>query len=182
IYGLKRKKSYQSEGDSFVDSDYQEKINKESQITDFIEKPGLEAIDENILINGSFLDRTDKINKLKQIDLDLVHKIEDFITQKEVFRQSGLTLSELASLCDLPNHKLTELINGHYKMSFNNYINGLRIDYVKKRLDQNDWKLFTLEAIAFDAGFSTRNTFFVAFKKKTGITPSSYVSDLKRLK
>lgn len=175
IYGLKRKTDDKLEGSNSGGST-QKVISSELQCLEDVD----DLVDPfTVEVSDIVEDDSDKAIRYKQIDLELVMRIESFIIQKEVFRQSGLTLSELASLCDLPNHKLTELINGHYKMTFNNYINSLRIAYVKRRLDQGDWKLFTLEAIAFDAGFLTRNTFFVAFKKNTGRTPSSYVADLK---
>lgn len=176
IYGLKRKKDDKEvENNDSKDS----KVDSGSSIglEDLAELPDLISNEVN---NVSEEDCVKAVTH-KQVDLELVARIESFIVQKEVFRQSGLSLSELASRCDLPNHRLTELINGYYKMTFNNYINSLRIAYVKSRLDQGDWKLFTLEAIAYDAGFSTRNTFFVAFKKNIGRTPSSYVADLKRI-
>ncbi|RZL61456.1 MAG: AraC family transcriptional regulator [Pedobacter sp.] len=180
IYGLKRKERYEKSKDS--DSEIQKEnspdVNGSEVLDGKSESAVLEVPEDG---HDLFELESGRIVKHKELDLDLVARIETFIVEKEIFRQSGLTLSELASLCDLPNHRLTELINGHYKMTFNNYINSLRISYSKERLDQGDWKLFTLEAIAFDAGFATRNTFFIAFKKNTGKTPSSYVADLKRI-
>ncbi|WP_412468127.1 helix-turn-helix domain-containing protein [Pedobacter sp. KLB.chiD] len=116
----------------------------------------------------------------KIIDPVLINKVEVLMKQKEIFRQSGLTISEFSAYCDVPNHKLSELFNSHYKQGFNAYINHLRIEYVKRRLQQGDWKRFTLEAISSDAGFVTRNTFIVVFKKLTGYTPSSYIAVLKK--
>ncbi|RZJ90393.1 MAG: AraC family transcriptional regulator [Chryseobacterium sp.] len=181
IYGLKSRKNDQPGDDSGEIKDPHANIPERSQVINGDKLSVTVQLEEDVVM-GATEDRSDKAVKSRQIDLELVERIEAFIIQKEIFRQSGLTLSELASLCDLPNHKLTELINGHYKMTFNNYINSLRINYVIRRLDKNDWKLFTLEAIASDAGFLTRNTFFVAFKKNTGITPSAYVADRKRTK
>ncbi|MCZ4223815.1 helix-turn-helix domain-containing protein [Pedobacter rhodius] len=118
--------------------------------------------------------------KARKVDDNLIGLLENFINDKQIFRQAGLTLSEFASLINVPNHKLTEVFNQHYKVNFNSYINNLRIEYVKERLDSGDWKQFTLEAIAKEAGFSSRNTFFLAFKKATGSTPSVYIANLKR--
>ncbi|MFC3560151.1 helix-turn-helix domain-containing protein [Pedobacter jamesrossensis] len=117
--------------------------------------------------------------KHKIIDENLVHQVELFMIEKEIFRQNGLTLSDLASLLNVPSHKLSDLFNNYYQLNFNTYINNLRITYIKNRLDRGDWKQLTLEAIATDAGFASRNTFFVAFKKAMDKTPSAYLSDLK---
>ncbi|WP_316803141.1 helix-turn-helix transcriptional regulator [Pedobacter nototheniae] len=117
--------------------------------------------------------------KIKLVDISLVEQFENFIKNSQIFKKTGLTLSELASVIEVPNHKLSDLFNNHYNLNFNTYINNLRINYVKNRLDTGDWKQFTLEAIANDAGFSSRNTFFVAFKKVMDVTPSAYLSTLK---
>lgn len=119
--------------------------------------------------------------KTKVISGSLVQRVEAFMHGEHGFRRTGLTLSELASQLEVPNHKLSELFNIHYQLNFNTYINNLRIDDVKKRLDAGDWKHLTLEAIAIESGFSSRNTFFVAFKKVTGTTPSAYLGVLKEI-
>lgn len=118
-------------------------------------------------------------NRVKLYDSSLVVRVEAYIMQSQVFRKTGLTVSDLASLLEVPNHKLSDLFNNHYKLNFNTYINNLRVHYVKDRLEAGEWKQFTLEAIAQDAGFSSRNTFSLAFKKITGVTPSNYLTALK---
>lgn len=118
-------------------------------------------------------------NRVKLYDSSLVARVEEYIRQTQVFRKTGLTVSDLASLLEVPNHKLSDLFNNHYKLNFNTYINNMRVHYVKDRLEAGEWKQFTLEAIAQDAGFSSRNTFSLAFKKITGVTPSNYLTALK---
>ncbi|ACU02332.1 helix-turn-helix domain-containing protein [Pedobacter heparinus] len=118
-------------------------------------------------------------NRVKMYDTSLIVRVEKYILQAEVFRKTGLTVSDLASMLEIPNHKLSDLFNNHYKLNFNTYINNLRVHYVKGRLDAGEWKQFTLEAIAQEAGFSSRNTFLIAFKRIMGVTPSNYLTSLK---
>ncbi|WP_231461920.1 AraC family transcriptional regulator [Pedobacter sp. Leaf132] len=117
--------------------------------------------------------------KAKPVDEKLIEQVEYHVIKRQAFKQVGLTMSELASQMDVANHKLSDLFNNHYQSNFNTYINHLRIKYVKERLDSGDWKQYTLEAIALEAGFSSRNTFFVAFKKVMDKSPSTYLSGLK---
>lgn len=117
--------------------------------------------------------------KVRKIDLTLVTQVESFINSGQHFRKPGFTLNELAFLIEVPGHKLSELFNNYYKLNFNAYINNLRVDYIKNRLEMGDWKQFTLEAIAYDAGFSSRNSFFLAFKRSTGVTPSTFLAAVK---
>ena len=143
--------------------------------TDKLQEIQIHSIKED-KSEGPILEKT----KSKMVDNKLVKQVEAFINEKQLFRKNGLTLSELASHLDVPNHKLSELFNNHYQLNFNTYINNLRIIYIKERLDSGVWKQLTLEAIALDAGFASRNTFFVAFKKFTGKTPSTYLNELKK--
>jgi len=117
--------------------------------------------------------------KNKPADEKLIEQVEHHVIENQIFKQIGLTMSGLASQMEVPNHKLSELFNNHYQSNFNTYINNLRIQYVKQRLDKGDWKQYTLEAIALEAGFSSRNTFFVAFKKVMDKSPSAYLAVLK---
>ena len=117
--------------------------------------------------------------KPKMVNINLAEQVTQAIKEQELFRRPGLNLSELASALEIQNHKLSELLNNHYELNFSTYINNLRIEYIIARLDQGDWKQLTLEAIALDAGFSSRNTFFNAFKKVMHTTPSAYLSALK---
>ena len=136
---------------------------------------------DNFNINGS--DSEDITNyekrKSRPVDEKLIEQVEQQIMEKEIFKQAGLTMSELAAQLDIPNHKLSDLFNKHYQSNFNTHINNLRIEYIKKRMDSGDWKQYTLEAIALEAGFSSRNTFFVAFKKVMDKSPSAYLAGLK---
>jgi len=134
---------------------------------------------ETIAMADEVAERREEASEIKMIDSRLIEQVEICMSETGIFRRSGLTLSELSSVLDVPNHKLSELFNNHFKQNFNSYINTLRIDYILTRLDHGDWRQFTLEAIANDAGFTSRNTFFTAFKKVKGLSPSSYLSGLK---
>jgi len=52
----------------------------------------------------------------------------------------------------------------------------LRVRHAKKLIKEGKTKELTLEAIGQLSGFSTRNTFFMAFKKVEGISPGAYSS------
>jgi AraC-like DNA-binding protein len=49
------------------------------------------------------------------------------------------------------------------------------MDVLKKGMP----KELTIESICTDAGFSSRTTFFIAFKKHTGMTPTQYLKKLE---
>lgn len=112
-------------------------------------------------------------------DLNLIASLENFLTQSKLYLEAGLTLSRLSVEVGIPSYKLSDLLNNHYQKNFNAYINAWRVKHVIQRLEDGDHKSLTLEALANDAGFISRNSFFTAFKKEMGLSPSSYISSLK---
>lgn len=113
-------------------------------------------------------------------DLELVSQLEHYLTQSKLYQETGLTLSKLAAAVDIPSYKLSDLLNVHYQKNFNTYINTWRIQYLIERLKAGDHKSFTLEALANEAGFASRRSFFTAFKKETELSPSAYISAMEQ--
>lgn len=105
-------------------------------------------------------------------------RVTELMEKKQLFRQEGLTLHQLSAAAGLQAHQLSEMISVYQKQHFNTYINTWRIQYVISRIEQGDSKILTLESLAKDAGFTSRNTFYTAFKKKTGMTPARYIASL----
>ena len=85
----------------------------------------------------------------------------------------------MASDLGYPVHLISAVINKHFKMNFNEFINKLRVQYIIANKNNEDWKNLTLEAISCEAGFNSRSTFISAFKKETGKTPSQFFSMLQ---
>lgn len=104
-----------------------------------------------------------------------VSQLGSYIAKEEPFRRQGFTINELAQSLKMPIHHLSYILNHYYKQRFTDFINFYRVEYLKKRLDNGDWRSFSLEGLSQEAGFSSRSTFFAAFKKMTGMTPSAYV-------
>ena len=57
--------------------------------------------------------------------------------------------------------------------SFFDYVNGWRIEEAKPLIRNGEQ---TVLAIAYEVGFNSRSSFYAAFKKQTGVTPSAYKS------
>ncbi|WP_242457701.1 helix-turn-helix domain-containing protein [Pedobacter sp. BS3] len=104
-----------------------------------------------------------------------VCRLETYVRLEEPFKKQGFTVNELALALQIPLHHLSYVLNHYYKQRFTDFINTCRVNYVKKRLEREDWRSFTLEALANEAGFASRSTFFTSFKKVTGLSPSQYL-------
>jgi AraC-like DNA-binding protein len=58
--------------------------------------------------------------------------------------------------------------------TFYDYVNGYRVREVQRRIANGDAERLTILSIALDAGFASKSTFNLVFKKHTGATPSGY--------
>jgi len=128
-----------------------------------------------------------RIQKEIQIENDekqtntLFKRIEHHLLQTNIVYQPKITLKSFATTIDIPAHQLSAIIKNKYKKSFNQLINSLKIDHVKKRLANiSDHKHLTLEGIGTEAGFTSRSVFFSEFKKQTGLSPGEYLRKLKQ--
>jgi len=58
-------------------------------------------------------------------------------------------------------------------MNFFQFVNHYRVEAVKRMLADAGNK-FSIEAIGYECGFSSKSSFYTVFKSMTGETPVSY--------
>ncbi|WP_109301377.1 AraC family transcriptional regulator [Aquimarina sp. AU474] len=122
----------------------------------------------NILSSSS----SDQINELE-------NKLKKLLQEKKPYLNQELTLIELANLMSITDKKLSALLNNHMNISFYDLINGYRVMAVKKTIDAEEFKNYTLLGIALTCGFNSKASFNRVFKKETGLSPSQYKKGLK---
>lgn len=115
---------------------------------------------------------SDEQTQLKQM-------LREIMNIQEPFLDENLTLTKLASYLDVTDKKLSTLLNQHMNVSFYDYVNGYRIEAVKKKMANTGYDHYTLLALAFDSGFSSKTSFNRIFKKNVGLSPSEYKKQLK---
>lgn len=103
-----------------------------------------------------------------------LHKLLELMEKEKPYTDSDLTLSQLAEMLSLSSHNLSEIINTRLRQNFFDFVNHYRVEKVKRDLADPDKKHLTLLAVAFEAGFSSKSSFNVIFKKHTQLTPSDY--------
>ena len=92
------------------------------------------------------------------------------------FLQHDLNLIQFSVLLNIPVHHLAYFFREVKKQSFINYRNSCRIDHAKNLIKEGKTSELTLEAVGLLSGFTTRNSFFTAFKKIEGISPGAYAN------
>ncbi|HFK5575384.1 TPA: helix-turn-helix domain-containing protein, partial [Elizabethkingia anophelis] len=112
----------------------------------------------------------------------LFEKIDLKVNHSKLFRNKDLNISLLSSILKTNNNYISKAIRLKGYSNFNNYVNTLRIEYVKKAIQEYDLGKVTLMYIYIDAGFINQSTFNRVFKKIEGITPSDYIKNINNTK
>jgi AraC-like DNA-binding protein len=90
------------------------------------------------------------------------------------WKESDLTLADLATRLGSTPHKLSEVLNSELGQTFYDFVNGYRVREVQRRIQSGEARTLKMLALALDAGFASKSTFNQAFKKHTNQTPSDF--------
>lgn len=94
------------------------------------------------------------------------------LKESQLYLQDDLSLSSLATQLDTTTHKLSQAINEVFDQTFYEFINSFRVNYAANKLASSPEMSIT--DVYFEAGFTTKSTFYSHFKKSLGCTPSQY--------
>ncbi|MBN2213466.1 MAG: AraC family transcriptional regulator [Bacteroidales bacterium] len=96
-----------------------------------------------------------------------------FFDKEKPYLDCDFNMDKLSDRLKIPKHYLTEVLNTELQNNFFMFVNKYRVEAVKNRLKAKS-DLYSIEAIGYDCGFSTKSSFFTTFKKITGQTPLQY--------
>jgi len=102
----------------------------------------------------------------------MAQKLQDMIITGELYKNADLKLNDLAKLFRTSSHTLSQLLNDNIKQSFSTYINQYRIQKACELISGHS--PLRLEEIGYEVGFNSKSTFYTAFKKHTGMTPTLF--------
>ena len=101
----------------------------------------------------------------------IARKIHAAMHSDRLYRDPNLTLSALSKHVGVSSNYVSQTLNERVGQSFFEFVNGWRVDEAIPLLRGGE---DTVLAIAFEVGFNSRSSFYTAFKKKTGLTPSAF--------
>ena len=103
----------------------------------------------------------------------LLLKLEDLFLAQDLYTQPSLKCAEVAQRLGVPAYQLSQTVNESTGENFNQYVNVHRIEAAKELLRTRPE--LTIEAVGLECGFKSKSSFYAAFKKNTGTTPSKFV-------
>ena len=147
-----------------------------SEIINFLEitrKKG-SIIEENTIVT------TKKTSIPIETEQQLLAKLKKFESSSK-FTNKEMSLSVLAAQFDTNTKYLSEIINKHYQVNFNTYINKLRINFIVEKLkNEPNFINYKISYLADSCGFSSHSSFATVFKSITGISPITFIDLLKK--
>lgn len=94
--------------------------------------------------------------------------------EKGLYRRKGLTIAELATTLGTNTKYISSCINTGAGCSFLDYVNGYRVRFAQKKLQETPQ--MRLSDIADAAGFASESAFYRNFKAVTGQTPAEWLA------
>ena len=125
------------------------------------------------------LNQTDYIPYIEQDYSTEIRIIMDYFETKKPYLIKGLNISQLAVEINISTRLISFIMNQHFEMRFNEFINKYRVSYIKQKINESYLDSYTLNSLASEAGFSNLTTFIAAFKKIENCTPSEYLLRIK---
>ena len=109
---------------------------------------------------------------------DILKKLKK-LEESQFYLNPKYNLYATAKKIETNTTYLSTILNVHQKMTFTEYINALRITYAIDRLQTDEqFRHYTVKAIAKEVGYKSHSPFSRAFKAKTGLNPSEYIKNL----
>lgn len=135
-----------------------------------------------VLSESRFFDKSwiaDKYETLSNSQVALsMADIETYVNANSYFISKDASLKDLASLLKVHPNQISKIINQENSSNFNDFLNQKRLQVAKLRLTDPEYSNYTIEAIANSVGFKSKSTFYNAFKKHIGISPSDYIKSI----
>ena len=101
----------------------------------------------------------------------IIEKVDNWI-KTDGYVQQGLTIKKLSEILHTNRTYLSAYIKTTYKMTFREWITGLRLEYAKNILKEHPE--INIQKLAESSGFLSRSNFIKSFTEKEGCTPAKW--------
>ena len=103
-----------------------------------------------------------------------IPELVNYLNNTNDYYNPNISLEHVSHSTGVGIHEISRYINEIKGMSFNDFINQKRVEESQKRLNDPAYQHLSLEGIGNSVGFSSKSTFYRAFKKFEDKTPGEF--------
>jgi len=118
---------------------------------------------------GHLFNRNDFSADIKELDFNF-----QFFTNL-YYKNKSADIAEFANIMGVSKEIMFNYIYFTYAMSLDELINKTRVEYFVEIIKEPKYKNYTVEALAMEVGFNSRQRFYQPFKKYHGGNPSDLI-------
>ena len=118
-----------------------------------------------------------EMDNSKDVDpfLELFEKIKIYLDNEKPYLNPNFSIAQISTDLGVPQNHVSYCINTLFNTKFSKLKTKLRVEQTKIYLNESQHSKITIDGIAQMVGFSSRSSFYGAFKEETGMTPSEYL-------
>jgi len=137
------------------------------------------TINPSISLSQKVQDSNEKTPVLLTEENAYFKKLESLLINDRIYLDNTLDRLKVAEKLGISPSYISQLVNKITGENFSTYINRYRVEAVKIMITNKEFDNYSLLAIGLESGFSSKTTFYTAFKKLTGMTPNVYRKEKK---
>ena len=149
-------------------------INYKKEITKLTQEDANEIV---LKENSKYLNSSLNINERKRI----IKQINNVLLKDNIYLDANISLDKFVEAVKTNKTYLSQVLKEDFNTNYTDLINEYRIEKAKELLVSNYALSYTINSIAIEVGYNSVATFYRAFKKHTGVTPTFFIDNLNKL-
>ncbi|MDH7447132.1 helix-turn-helix domain-containing protein [Aquimarina sp. 2201CG14-23] len=109
--------------------------------------------------------------------IEIQKRIETYFVEETSYLYPNLKISDVSKAIDVPSHHISQVLSEKMNLNFYELVNGHRITKAKEMLRSGALDKLSVQAIGEECGFSSKTSFYRAFKKHTNMTPTAFLQE-----
>lgn len=114
----------------------------------------------------------------RELMKEVCERATRYMEETKAYLRPDISLALFAKEVNIPQRTLSRAINGYLECNFFEFVNRMRIEEAKLRLHELKASDFNIDSIYADCGFRSRSTFYMVFKKMTGMSPAAWLEEM----
>lgn len=106
---------------------------------------------------------------------EIQEQIQVFFEDEKSYIIPDLKIADVSKTINIPSHHISQVLSEKMNSNFYEIVNRHRIEKAKEMLQSGALEKLSIQAIGEECGFSSKTSFYRAFKKVTLMTPTEYI-------